>query len=135
MAFLESDKMIEFESYKTHQLLTWSDTIAVEGLFFGEFLAFCLGSLSNFFGLFRCSEPSTSLLIHLCTRCDSIHRHKEYFLRLYLPEEMIHICEDGGKNLFLRESKMGIFVIGMRACNTSVANMGTKICNASHNYG
>src|SRR6266511_999632 len=102
MAFLkEKGQRDKLESYKIQPLQPWGDTIAVESLFVGEFLALSQGPLSNFFRLFRSSEPSTSLLIHLCTRCDPIHRHKEQFFGFYLPENMVDICENGGKNLFL----------------------------------
>ncbi len=58
-------------------------------------------------------ESPSSLLVHLCPRCHAIHRHEEDLARLDDPEEHLQVMEDVGENLFLRNAKVDILVVGV----------------------
>jgi len=67
------------------------------------------------------AETTTSLLVHLRTRSHAVDGHKEQFLRLDLPKEMIHVGEYGGEYLVLGHTEVRVLVVGVRAfaCNVS----------------
>lgn len=56
-------------------------------------------------------ESPSSLLVHLCPRCHTIHCHEENFARLDDSEEYLHVMEDVSKNLLLRNAKVNILII------------------------
>lgn len=58
-------------------------------------------------------ESPSSLLVHLCSWCHTIHSHEENLARLDDPEENLQVMEDVCKNLFLRDAKVDVLVIGM----------------------
>ena len=80
---------------------TRGDAVAVERLFFREFLPLSLCLLPDFPRFLGCSEPTTPLLIHLRTRGNPIDSHEKQLLRFDLPEQVIHVREYRGKNLLL----------------------------------
>lgn len=60
-------------------------------------------------------EASSSLLVHFCSWCHTIHSHKEDFARLDDPEEHLQVMKDVCKNLFLRNAKVDILIIRVGA--------------------
>lgn len=60
-------------------------------------------------------ESSTSLLVHLCPWCHAVHGHEEDLPWLDDPEEHLQVMEDVSKNLLLRDAKVDIFIVGVRA--------------------
>lgn len=60
-------------------------------------------------------EPSSSLLVHLCSRRHTVHRHEENLARLDDPEEHLKIMENVCKDLLLRNAKVDVFIIWVGA--------------------
>ena len=95
--------------------LTRSNTVTVECFFGRQLLSLSLCLLPHFARFLCRAETATSLLVHLCTRSHAIDGHKEQFLWLDFPKEMIHVGEYGGEDLVLGHAEMRVLVIGMRA--------------------
>lgn len=60
-------------------------------------------------------ESSTSLLVHLCPWRHPVHSHEEDLPWLDDPEEHLQVMEDVSKYLFLRDAKVDILIIRVRA--------------------
>lgn len=60
-------------------------------------------------------EASSSLLVHFCSWCHTIHGHKEDLARLDDPEEHLQVMKDVCKNLFFRNAKVDILIIRVGA--------------------
>ena len=93
--------------------LTWRDTIAVERFRIWQLLSLALRLLTHLPRFLRRPEATTTLLVHLRTRGDTVDGHEKQLLRLDLSKEMIDIRKDGGENLLLSEPEVGVLVIGM----------------------
>jgi len=94
---------------------TWCNTIAVECFGVWELLAIPDSLFSSFSSLFSSPEPTTPLLIHLCSRCYTIYSHKEDLLRLNFAKKMVDVCKDCGEDLRLGEAEVCVFIVWMRA--------------------
>ena len=97
---------------------TRSNAVTVKRLFLRQLLALSLCLLPHFARFLCRAETTTSLLVHLRTRSHAIDRHKEQFLRLDLPEKMIHVGEYRGEYLVLGHTEVGILVVGVGAFAT-----------------
>lgn len=60
------------------------------------------------------SEPTTSLLVHLCPRGNTVNRHEEDLLGLDLGEEVIDVREYGEDDLFFGYPIVDIVLGGWR---------------------
>jgi hypothetical protein len=98
---------------------TRCDTVGIERFLLWELLSFTLRLLVLLPGVSCGSEPTTSLLVHLCPRGHTVNRHEEDLLRLDLGEEVINVREYGEDDLFLGYAIVDI-VLGGRRVRTVV---------------
>lgn len=90
---------------------TWRtrcDAIAVERLFLWELYSLTDRLIASFLDIQSRSETSSTLLIHLGTRSNSINCHEEKLLRLYLSKQMFDVVEYANKHFFFAEPESGI---------------------------
>ena len=93
--------------------LTWRDSITIECFLLWHLLALSNGLFSRNLNIERSSKSAGSLLIHLCSRRNSIDSHEKKLLGLNLSEQMLDVVEDSNKHLLLGHAKgciVGVFM-------------------------
>jgi hypothetical protein len=109
------DKVLELCAESGHERCAGGNAVGIESFLVRQFLPFRLGLLSRLSGFFCCAEPSTALLVHLCTGSDAVDGHIEHLLGLDLPKQVVHVREDGREDLLLRQPEVGIVVVRVGA--------------------
>lgn len=94
-------------SYKSCH--TRGDAVAVKGLLLGQLDAFTNGLVTGLFGIESRSETSSTLLVHLGSRCDTIDSHEEELLGFNLAKQMFNVVEYADEHFLLAEAKGYVF--------------------------
>lgn len=98
---------------------TRSNTVAVERRLLGQLLSLPESLLLQVLGLLRGPKSPASLLVHLCSRRNTVDGHEEDLAGLDFGEEVVDVGVDGEDHLLLGQSEGGV-ALGRRWVGTVV---------------
>lgn len=97
------------------EMRTWSNTVAVKAIPLWDLFSLGSSLVYNLLHFLRSPKPSTSLLVHLCSRRHSIDGQKEELLGFDDGEEMRDVGEDGQEDGFFRDSEGSVVIVRVGA--------------------